>query len=189
MRYLSCYLALFILLSVLELSGTRVAASSKFYSFIGSGIGYRDWIAADSEHPFSVISPYFEYGTGNPSGHIIGFNAMVFFRPTDRSKGLAVQFGGKVKYFLVPRMVFLGMGVGCYIEGKNAYRLDDEVEPASTRLSIPEPRLFPNINGDLGIAIPLSDGNSLVLDFTPNLSFRKPYPYSFNLNLGFLTFY
>ena len=163
--------------------------ASKYYSIIGTGIGYRDFIQDEPAYHTILLSPYFEYGTGNPRKHLWGFNGMIVLNPQNTSEITLFQIGSQSKFFIVPKRFFIGGGPGLNIEGENVSERNDKDTLPNSNLSIVEPKLFFNINIHVGLLFYLFKGHNLIIDSFYSLSVGKPFPYSANLMVGVFSFY
>lgn len=158
--------------------------ATSYYSIIATGGGYRDFLQDEPTYKKTFISPYFEFGSVRGK-RLLGFNGMIVLNPENTSEITLYQIGGQVKFFLVPRTFFIGGGPALNVEGKNIK--DKDRSSTDSGVTIENPKVLFNINMHMGMAIPLFNGYSIIIDSSVSQSLGNPYPYSINLMLGILS--
>ena len=172
-------LALTVMLLLFSLAPKSVYAT--YYSIIATGGGYRDFLKDEPTYKKTFISPYFEFGSVRGK-RLLGFNGMIVLNPENTSEITLYQIGGQLKFFMLPRTFFIGGGPAINVEGKNI-----KDRSAESGVTIEKPKVFFNINLHMGLAIPIFEGYSIVIDSSVGQSMGDPYPYAINLMLGILS--
>ncbi len=182
--YLSPAFTLILILSSL-IPGSAYATN--YYSIIATGAGYRDFIMDEPSYKKIFISPYFEFGSSVRGKRLYGLNGMIVLNPENTSEITLYQIGGQMKFFIIPKTIFIGGGCALNIEGENVKKEDSS--SSDSGVTIENPKTLFNINLHMGISLPLFTGYSIVFDSFIGQSIGDPYPYSINLMIGILSFW
>lgn len=156
------------------------------YSIVGGGIGYRDYIIEDSEYNIALLSPYFEFGAGNYRRYLLGLNGAIVLDAEDTSRIKQFQLGVQLKLYIVPRILYFGIGTGVHIESEEETTIESSENESVT---IENPRFFYSTNVSLGVTIEVIKKRCLLIETSFIQTVRDPYPFSANIMMGILAFY
>jgi hypothetical protein len=175
----------FTIILILSLLAPKSGYTTNYYSIIASGAGYRDFLVDEPSYNKIFISPYFEFGSSIRGRRLYGLNGMIVLNPENTSEITLYQIGGQMKFFIIPKTLFIGGGCALSIEGKNVKK--KESSSSNTGVTIENPKTLFNVSIHTGISLPLFTGYSIVLDSFISQSVGDPYPYSINLMIGILS--
>jgi hypothetical protein len=175
----------FTIILILSSFAPRSGYATNYYSIIASGAGYRDFLVDEPSYKKIFISPYFEFGSSIRGRRLYGLNGMIVLNPENTSEITLYQIGGQMKFFIIPKILFIGGGCALSIEGKNVKKKDST--SSNTGVTIENPKTLFNVSIHTGISLPLFTGYSIVLDSFISQSVGDPYPYSINLMIGILS--
>lgn len=161
-----------------------VHGSTRFYSIVGAGGSYRDAFRETPPYHTTILSPWLEAGVQTRRGYLAGFTASFHLDPENTSDIASIILGGKMVFFIVPRVLYWGLRGGLHIErdyGRDEYNNDT--------ISLSDSELMANVSAHLGSMVQITDTYFLVCDAAVSQSFPGYYVYFGQLALGIMRYF
>jgi hypothetical protein len=158
--------------------------ATRFYSIVGAGGSYRDAYRETPPYHATIVSPWVEAGVQTRRGYFAGFTASFYLDPENTSDISSVILGGKMMFFIVPRVLYWGVRGGLHIE-----RDYDQDEYNNETISLSDAELMANVSVHFGSMVQITETYILVFDAGVSQSFPGYYTYSGQLAVGIMRYF
>ena len=175
-----------LVLFILSLTCLPAEGSTSYYTLVAVGGGYRNAIGENPPSNGVLVSPYFELGVPLKRNSLVGFHSIININPEDTSEISSVVLGGKYSLFLIPRLFYMGPGMGMRMEGNYKNEHNDPDQNSSVHSE--NAKMLFNMSLHAGLLYPYWKKNYLVLELYLSQSVGRYYPYSANVIVGLFSF-